>query len=113
MFKGITVLLHTKKVVGTDDFGSPEYKDGGTVEVKNVLIGMPSDTDITTANQMGKHIAYTLGIPVSDDNDWTNADVEFWGRKFRTVGITVQGLGGLVPPVWGEVRKNIVVEAYE
>lgn len=113
MFKGITVLLHIKKRVGTDDFGTSEYEDGGIVEIKNVLIGQPSEMDVTTANQMGKHIAYTLGIPVSDGHDWTDADVEFWGRKFRTVGITVQGMGGLVPPVWGEVRKNIVVEAYE
>lgn len=113
MFKGTTVLLHVKRRIGTDDFGTPEYEDGGTAEIKNVLIGQPSEMDVITANQMGKHIAYTLGIPVSDDHDWTDADVEFWGRKFRTVGITVQGMGGLVPPVWGEVRKNIVVEAYE
>lgn len=109
MLKGITVTLHVKTKVDEDDFGRDEYSDD-TVEVENVLVGQPSEADIVTANQMGKHISYTLGIPKEDTHDWKDTEVEFWGHKFRTVGMPVQGIEGMIPLVWG---RNVVVECYE
>lgn len=109
MLKGIRVLLHVKTLAGVDDFGREEYTDS-TVEVDNVLIGLPSEEDIVSANQMGKHVSYTLGIPKTDAHDWKDTEVEFWGKKFRTIGMPVQGIQGLVPLAWG---RNVMVELYE
>lgn len=109
MLKGITVTLHVKEKTGEDAFGHPKYEDS-TVEVENVLVGQPSSDDIVAANQLGKHISYTLGIPKGDTHSWENTEVEFWGRKWRTVGIPVRGIDGLVPLSWGQ---NVMVEVYE
>lgn len=109
MLKGITVVLHVKEKTGEDDFGREEYSDT-TVEVENVLVGQPTETDIVSANQMGKHVAYTLGIPKTDTHSWEDTEVEFWGKKWRTVGEPVQGIDGLVPLSWG---RNVMVELYE
>lgn len=109
MLKGITVTLHVKEQTGEDGFGRPVYSDS-TVEVDNVLIGQPSQSDVVSANQMGKHAQYTLGIPKGDAHTWENTEVDFWGRKWRTIGLPVRGIDGLVPLSWGQ---NIMVEAYE
>lgn len=109
MLHGITVVLHVKEKTGEDAFGQPEYSDS-TVEIDNVLVGQPSSSDIITANQMGKHISYTLGIPKGDNHIWEDTEVEFWGRKWRTVGSPVRGIDGLIPLSWDQ---NVMVEAYE
>ena len=109
MIKGITVKLHVKTSDGEDEWGADKENDG-TVEVENVLIGQPSSDDIVTANQMGKHVSYTLGIPKGDTHKWEDTEVEFWGHKFRTVGTPIRGIDGLVPLEWGQ---NVMVEYYE
>lgn len=109
MLKGTRVTLHVKEKTGVDSFGRDEYSDS-TVEVDNVLIGQPSETDIALANQFGKHVTYTLGIPKGDMHSWEDTEVEFWGKKWRTVGAPVRGIDGLVPLLWG---RNIMVELYE
>lgn len=110
MLRGITVKLHVKTKTGEDGFGHPTYEDGGTVGVENVLIGQPSESDIVTANGLGKRVAYTLGIPKGDKHIWTDAEVEFWGEKYHTIGKPVRGIPGLVPLAWDQ---NIMVEQYE
>lgn len=109
MLKGITVILHVKEKTGEDGFGREEYTDT-TEEVCNVLIGQPTETDIVAANQFGKHVTYTLGIPKGDTHSWEDTEVEFWGKKFRTVGEPVQGIEGMVPLSWS---RNVMVELYE
>lgn len=109
MLKGITVILHVKTQSGEDGFGRPQYTDS-TVAVDNVLVGQPSETDIVTANQMGKHVQYTLGIPKTDTHVWEDTEVEFWGKEWRTVGLPAQGIDTLVPLSWG---RNVMVELYE
>lgn len=110
MLRGITVKLHVKEKTGEDGFGHPTYEDGGTVDVENVLIGQPSESDIVASNQLGKHVAYTLGIPKGDKHIWEDTEVEFWGGKYRTIGKPVRGIPGLVPLSWDQ---NIMVEQYE
>ena len=109
MIKGITVRLHIKEQTGEDPFGHPVYSDS-VVDVDNVLVGEPSATDVISANQMGKHISYTLGIPKTDSHKWKDTEVEFFGKKFRTVGEPIQGIDALVPLDW---NRNVMVEAYE
>lgn len=109
MLKGTTVILHVKTKTGEDGFGRETYEDS-TVEVENVLIGQPSEADVISANQMGKTISYTIGIPKGDTHVWEDTEVEFWGRKWRTVGAPVRGIDGLVPLSWDQ---NVQVEVYE
>ncbi len=109
MFKGITVTLHVKSKIGTDDFGADLYDDS-TVRVDNVLVGQPTETDVVTANYFGKHVTYMLGIPKGDAHVWQDTEVEFFGKKFRTVGEPVQGIPGMVPLSWD---RNVMVELYE
>lgn len=109
MLKGITVVLHVKELTGEDDFGREEYSDS-TVEVDNVLVGQPTEADIVSANQMGKHVTYTLGIPKTDTHSWEDTEVEFWGKKWKTVGEPVRGIDNMVPLSWG---RNVMVELYE
>lgn len=110
MIKGIPVLLTVKKQTGTDDFNRPIYSET-TETVENVLVGSPSaDEVINEMNLSGKRIAYTLAIPKGDSHDWTDTLVEFWGMKFRTVGIPVQGIEDNIPLDW---NKKVQVERYE
>lgn len=82
MIKGMTIKL---------------YIDGIAENIDNVLVGEPSSD--------GK--SYTLAIPKGDTHEWTDKIVEFFGRKFRTVGFPEQGIEENIPLVW---HKKVKVE---
>ena len=112
MLKGETVRLYTTKETGRDDLNRPVYEEVA-VEIENVLIGSPtSEEAVNTLNLTGRRAAYTLGIPKGDTNDWENKTVEFWGEKWRTIGIPTTAVQELLPcgMPWG---KNVQVERYE
>ena len=109
MLKGIDITLYTKTKTGEDAFHNPVYEET-PVTVHNVLVGQPSAEEITTELQLtGKRIAYTLGIPKGDTNNWDDVRVEFFGQTFRTFGGVVQGIDALVPLRW---NKKVQVERY-
>lgn len=108
--KGMTVQLAIKRVTGYDPFGAPIEVEDGVIDVEDVLVGQPSTDDVITTTQMyNKKIAYVLGIPKGDTNDWTNATVYIAGEKFRTIGYPQNGITENVPLRWG---KNVRVEHY-
>ena len=110
LISGIDVILHIKKQIGADAFGAPIYEDS-TKTVNNVIVGSPSSEDaVNELNLTGKHIVYTLCIPKGNEDIWDNTEVEFFGRKFRTVGYAREYIDKLVPLDW---NKQINVEAYE
>lgn len=110
ILKGITVKLYEKRQTGTDSFNRPIYNEM-PVEIDNVLVGQPADTEVTDMlNLTGRKIVYVLGIPKGDTHDWEDKKVEFWGTAFRTVGIPVQGIEDLIPMSW---NKKVKVELYE
>jgi hypothetical protein len=110
MIRGIDVKLYVRTQIGTDEGDQPIYSEE-PVTVHNVLVGQPSSEDIIDAHSLyGKTLAYTLGIPKGDDHDWTNATVEFWGKKYRTVGLPKFGIEANIPLDW---KGNIGVERYE
>lgn len=109
MMRGTTVQLVKAIQSGTDPFGQPIVTEQ-LIDVPDVLVGQPTTDDITTTMQMyGKVIAYTLGIPKGDTNDWTDTDVIIWGDRYRTIGFPVTGEEGNIPLRWG---KNVKVERY-
>lgn len=108
--KGISVTLYERTETGLDAANRPIYTETA-VTVDNVLIGAPTSEDVTNEyNLSGRRIAYTLGIPKGDTHDWNDVTVEFWGHKFRTVGIPTQGIDENIPLGW---NMKVQVEAYE
>ena len=110
MIKGISVKLIKRVADGTDPFGNPKYKTSETT-VDNVLIAPTTGDDIITQlNLTGKKAVYTLAIPKGDTNDWEDQTVEFFGKKWRVFGPTLQGIEDLIPLSW---NKKVTVERYE
>lgn len=109
MIKGITVTLITKKEVGRDPFNRPIYEDV-EIEVDNVLVSPVSTDDIVhTLELTGKKAVYTLAIPKGDENDWEDAEVIFFGQRWRTIGFPTEGIDHLIPLDW---NKKVMVERY-
>jgi len=110
LIKGITVTLINKKEVDTDPFGNPIYEDV-KIEVDNVLVSPVSTEDIVNINELtGKKAVYTLAIPKGDENDWEDAEVIFFGNRWRTFGMAIEGIEHLIPLDW---NKKVMVERYE
>ena len=107
--KGIPILLHEKEQIGEDAFHRPIYRET-PVTVENVLIAPVSGEDVLeTTNLSGKKAVYTLAIPKGDTHVWEDRTVEFFGEKWRTVGLPVQGIEALLPLQW---NKKVTVERY-
>src|SRR5690625_2242579 len=107
---GITVTLINKQKVGEDPFKNPIYDDV-EVDVENVLI-TPTSTEeiVNTLDLTGKKAVYTLAIPKGDTNNWEDAEVYFFGERWRTFGFVIQGIEHLIPLDW---NKKVMVERYE
>lgn len=110
MIKGITVTLITKEQTGKDDFNAPIYEDVEK-EAENVLVTPTSSDDVINQLELsGKKAVYTLAIPKDDTNNWEDAEVSFFGQKWRTFGFATQGIDHLIPLDW---NKKVMVERYE
>lgn len=108
--KGIPITLIDKVIVGKDAFGAPIYEDK-EIKVDNVLVAPVSPEEvINQLNLTGKKVTYTLGIPKGDDNEWKDKEVLFFGQRWKTVGIPIEGIESLVPLDW---HKKVLVERYE
>lgn len=107
---GIPITLIDKQVISVDPFGSPVVKDV-EILVDNVLVAPATTEDVTSQMSLtGKKISYTLGIPKGDMHDWENKEVRFFGKRWRTVGIPLEGIEELTPLEW---NKKVMVERYE
>ena len=108
--EGITVTLINKVKTGEDPFGQPIYEDV-EIEVDNVLVSPVSTEDIVNINELtGKKAVYTLAIPKGDTNNWEDAEVIFFGKRWRTFGMVTEGIEHLIPLDW---NKKVMVERYE
>ncbi|HEL0025218.1 hypothetical protein KUG02_09575 [Streptococcus equi subsp. zooepidemicus] len=108
--KGISVVLIAKQVTGKDPFGK-EITIDFDIEVENVLVAPATTEDITNQLSLtGKKVEYVLAIPKGDKHDWENKEVRFFGKKWRTVGLPLEGIEGLIPLNW---NKKVMVERYE
>ena len=107
MIKTMTVQLVKKTQIGTDPFGAP-IETEEFVDIPGCLVGQPSSSDITQALEMyGKRIAFVVGVPKGDENEWVDTDVIIWGERYRTIGYPETGIQGNIPLYWG---KNVKVE---
>ena len=112
MLTGVTIQLVKKTAGDPDPIGKPTYTEE-TVDVNDVLVGEPSSNEVTDSLQLyGKVVAYTLGIPKGDTNDWTNAEVilpEPFSGRYRTIGFPSAGIEANIPLRW---NKKVKVERY-
>lgn len=112
MIKGVTVQLIKKTEGAPDPIGNPTYIET-TISVDDVLVGEPTSDEITDSLQLyGKVVAYTLGIPKGDINDWVDTEVELpapFEGKYRTIGYPTAGIEANIPLKW---NKKVKVERY-
>lgn len=98
-----------KVKTGTDPFESPIYEDKD-IEVKNVLVSPTSSEDVINQLSLtGKKAVYTLAIPKGDTHDWEDKEVKFFGQRWRTFGIPLEGIDELIPLDW---NKKVMVERH-
>ena len=110
--KGIPIILNELVVTGVDDFNR-EIIEESPVTIENVVIGQPTSDDILNeVNLSGKTISYMLAIPADDDHNWENTTVEFYGKKWRTVGAPIKYMDGFMGAKF-PWNKKIKVTAYE
>lgn len=109
ILKGTTIRLYDKKQTGTDGFNRPIYEEI-PVEIDNVLIAPATTDDVLTQNNLsGKEVVYSLAIPKGDTHVWENRTVEFFGKRWETVGIPLEGIEELIPLGW---NKKVTVKRY-
>ena len=110
MIRGIDVILYERQKTGVDGFGRPTYKEN-PVTVRNVLVTPASPQEIIDElNLSGKRLEYTLSIPKGDAHTWNGATVEFFGRRWRVIGLPQEWIEDMVPLAW---NKKIKVERIE
>ena len=115
LLHGIPVVLYVRTQTGTNLFNEPIYEDE-KVTVENVLVS-PSEssaagagTVVDTLNLTGKQLFYILAIPKGDTHDWTDTYVEFFGKKFQTIGSPTEGIEDMIPLDW---NRKVRVVRYE
>lgn len=109
LIKGITIKLYEKTQTGTDGFNRLIYKET-PVDIENVLVAPASTDDIMAQNNLsGKETVYSLAIPKGDTHDWENRTVEFFGKKWETIGAPLEGIEKLIPLGW---NKKVTVKRY-
>lgn len=114
MIKGITVNLYEMQETDTNAFNEAIYAPVKH-SVANVLVTPATEQEILdTVNLTGRRAVYTLCIPKGDAHDWTNQIVEFFGRKWRTIGEPIEWIEAMVPLDWNmKVRVESFVDVPE
>jgi hypothetical protein len=109
LLKGIPVDLYTKTSTGTDAFNRPITTETKTT-VQNVLVAPLSQTGEEIVNELslnGKKAKYQLAIPKGDANNWEDAEVEFFGIRWKTIGFSTIGIDDMIPLDW---NRKVLVE---
>lgn len=109
MIKGIPVTLYERAQTGVDGFNKPVYEETAVI-VENVLVAPAQEEEVLdTLNLTGRRAVYTLGIPKGDTHIWEDRDVEFFGERWHTIGMPIQGIEAMIPLSW---NKKVRVERY-
>ena len=110
--KGIPVVLIRKTGTGRDAFNRPITTEE-RITVENVLVAPLSQADVEVINELslnGKKAKYQLAIPKGDTNSWDDAEVEFFGARWRTTGFSTIGIEDMIPLEW---NRKMLVERVE
>lgn len=110
--KGITVMLLERSQEETDPFNAPIF-GGAMIEVENVLVapeGSAGETVFSETDLNSRKSTYILAIPKGDNHNWENCEVQFFGRRWKVIGMPTEGIEGLIPLSW---NRKVRVEAIE
>lgn len=111
MLRGIKIILYNRTEVGKDAFNKPIYEEHPE-EIENVLVAPVQESVSNPHEQINldeRRVRYTLGIPKGDKHEWEGKEVEFFGQRFKVVGIPTEGIEAMIPLSW---NKKVVVERY-
>lgn len=107
MFHTVKITLYEKTQTGTDKYGVPVYTEA-PVEIEGCLVAPTSSQDkFDSTNLYGVQTEYQIAIPKGDTHEWANRKVSFFGKDWRTVGDTQEGIESNIPLAW---NKKIQVE---
>lgn len=109
VLKGIPVDLYTKSGTEVDAFNRPVETET-KVTVDNVLVAPLSQTGEEVLSELsmdGKKVKYQLAIPKGDMNTWEDAEVEFFGVRWKTIGFSTIGIEDMIPLDW---NRKVLVE---
>lgn len=114
LIQGISVLLFEKQEAGRDGFNRPVYTEKA-VRVDNVLIEpLSSDPSESGDDMSGRKSVCLLCLPKGDSHDWTDRDVEFYGKRWHTTGEVMEWIESMVPLSWNKkVRCERIDGGYE
>lgn len=110
LIHGMDVTLIKRTQAGSDGFGVPTYTES-TETVQNVIVSPTSEQEAIETNALfGAKAVYTLCIPKTDTHTWAAGTlVEFFGRRWRTVGDPLRLMDTLTPLDWNlRVRVEYV-----
>ena len=109
LLRGIPVDLYTKTSSGTDAFNRPITTET-KVTVNNVLVAPLSQSGDEVLSELslnGKKAKYQLAIPKGDEHSWEDAEVEFFGVRWKTIGFSTIGIEDMIPLDW---NRKVLVE---
>ena len=110
MIQGISVILYDRIQTGVDAFKAPIFEERPVV-INNVLAAPLATSDVVNEQQLdGKRLEYELCIPKGDTHIWENRVVEFFGRKWRTIGLPQEWIEENLPLDW---NRKVLVERVE
>ena len=105
--RGIDIVLCKQVLSGYDPFNKPVYVENRET-VENVLVSPTEASEILdTLNLTGRKAVYTMAIPKGDCNEWEEQIVEFFGERWKVIGIPTEGIETLIPLDW---NKKVKVE---
>lgn len=109
LIHGIPVELASLSQVGVDPFGVPVMQETWET-VQNVIVSPISGTEAAQIYELyGKDCTYQMCIPKGDTHEWEDTAVQFYGRRWRTVGPVLEYIDDLVPLAWNKkvtVRRD-------
>lgn len=110
--RGITIILHTFVETGRDPFNAPVMSEVD-VEVENVIVApeeRAGEVVFSSTDLSSRRATYLLGVPKGDANHWENNEVEFFGRRWKVIGLPTEGIEDMIPLSWNKIVR---VEAIE
>lgn len=89
--------------------GTPAHDDVPAVPEKIAPLSQNGEEIISEINLTGKKARYQLAIPKGDSHNWEDAEVSFFGERWRSIGFSTMGIDDLIPLEW---NRKVVVERY-
>lgn len=110
MLKGIPIVYYNKEKTGADAFNRDIFTESAEI-IQNVLVAPASTGDLNSSTNVSETILqYYICIPKGDTHNWRNVEVEFFGKRWRTIGDAEEWIESMVPLSWNKRVKVAVNE---